>query len=312
MGSLLIFLGAAVSAAGCACLFMARIVRLSRRELRAGGIAPPPAARTRPRATVTVVMPALNEAESIGWVLEQLPEWVSEVVLVDGLSTDATEAIARQIVPDLVVVHQRTLGKGAALRAGFAVARGDIIVMLDADGSTDPTEMGRFVAALESGADFVKGSRHIGDGGSHDITRMRRLGNRGFVWLTNLIHRSDFTDLCYGYCAFWRRELGALALTADGFEIETELALHAVKAGLDVREVPSFELARRAGSSNLHPFRDGRRVLRTILAHRRWAAEAVEIGPDQTSLDQVGEPAGTGALGWNEPLGHEVAWRAVE
>ncbi|MDQ6777490.1 MAG: glycosyltransferase family 2 protein [Actinomycetota bacterium] len=214
------------------------------------------------------MIPALNEAGSIDWVLENIPAWVSEVVLVDGLSTDATEAVARNLRPDVVVVHQRQRGKGAALRAGFAAAHGDIIVMIDADGSTDPREMDRFVAALRSGADFVKGSRHMPGGGSVDFTRTRLLGNQVFVTLANLFFGVRFTDLCYGYCAFWRHHLEALALSADGFEIETQLVLNAVKAGLVIEEVPSVELERRAGSSNLNAFRDGRRVLATMIRER--------------------------------------------
>ena len=119
---------------------------------------------------MSVVIPTLNEVESLPWVIENLPDWVSELVIVDGLSTDRTEMLARSLRPDVVVVHQFQRGKGAALRAGFAACTSDIIVMIDADGSTDPREMDRFVEALEDGADFVKGSRHLGDGGSADFT----------------------------------------------------------------------------------------------------------------------------------------------
>jgi glycosyltransferase involved in cell wall biosynthesis len=218
--------------------------------------------------SVTVVIPTLNEEASLPWVLRHLPAWVAEVVLVDGLSSDGTERLARRLRPDLVVVHQHQPGKGAALRAGFAAASGDLVVMIDADGSTDPREMHRFVSALRRGADFVKGSRHMDGGGSADFTRLRSVGNRVFVMMANLLYRSRFTDLCYGYCAFWRHHLDALELTADGFEIETELVLNAVKAGLTIREVPSFELERRAGTSNLNAVRDGLRVLRTMLGQR--------------------------------------------
>jgi hypothetical protein len=234
--------------------------------------------------SVSVVIPAFNEEESIDWVLERLPAGVEEVVLIDGLSTDRTEAIARKLRPDIIVVHQRQRGKGAALRAGFAAARGDIIVMMDADGSTDPGELDRFVAALEAGADFVKGSRVAAGGGSIDLTPLRKAGNLGFVLLVNLLYGSRFTDLCYGYCAFWRRHLDSLALCADGFEIESELILNAVRAGLSIREVPSMELARRGGASNLRAFSDGSRVLRMILRHRfardsraRMAGSPIEL-----------------------------------
>jgi hypothetical protein len=218
--------------------------------------------------SVSVVVPALNEEESIDWVVENIPDWVFEVVLVDGLSVDGTELVVTDRRHDVVVVHQRTPGKGAALRAGFAAASGDIIVMIDADGSTDPREMSRFVNALVEEADFVKGSRNLQGGGSVDFTRLRSFGNLGFVWAANLLFKVRFTDLCYGYCAFWRRDLERLALTADGFEIEMELILAAVKAGLTIVEVPSIELERRAGESNLNAWTDGKRVLRTLLTQR--------------------------------------------
>jgi glycosyltransferase involved in cell wall biosynthesis len=233
---------------------------------------------TPQRPEVSVVIPALNEADSIGWVLRRIPDWVSEVVLVDGLSTDQTEQVARQLRPDLVVVHQRRPGKGSALRAGFAATRGEHIVMIDADGSTDPAEMARFVDALGDGADFVKGSRYLPGGGSADLTRVRSAGNRALAQLANLLYGSRFTDLCYGYCAFRRRLLDALTLTATGFEIETQLALNAVSAGLKVHEVPSYERPRRAGVSNLNAYRDGRRVLRTLLTQRQVRAESRKNG----------------------------------
>jgi glycosyltransferase involved in cell wall biosynthesis len=227
--------------------------------------------------TVSVIIPTLNEAESLPWVLEHLPSWVNEVVLVDGLSTDATEVLARRTRPDAVVVHQHRRGKGAALRAGFAAATGDIIVMIDADGSTDPREMHQFVAALKDGSDFVKGSRYMEGGGSADFTFLRSAGNKFFVVMANVIYGARFTDICYGYCAFWRKHLDALALTADGFEIETQLVLGAVKAGLEIRETPSFELKRRAGVSNLNAARDGLRILRTMLGQGDLRRDATTI-----------------------------------
>lgn len=243
---------------------------------------------------VSVVIPTLNEERSLPWVLRNLPEWVSEVVLVDGLSTDRTEAVARRMRPDVVVVHQHQRGKGAALRAGFAAASGEIIVMIDADGSTDPREMPRFVEALLAGADFVKGSRHIENGGSADFTRIRSAGNRVFVTLANLLYRSRFTDLCYGYCAFWRHHVEALALTADGFEIETQLVLNAVKAGLAIEEVPSFELQRRAGTSNLNAVRDGTRVLRTMLEER--ASTSPGVAGQRAGIDLVQQAMPNGVV----------------
>ena len=208
---------------------------------------------------------------------EHLPEWVTEVVLVDGLSTDATRVLARRARPDVVVVHQFRRGKGAALRAGFAAATGEVVVMIDADGSTDPREMDRFVRR-------PRGRRRLRQGlAPHGRRRLRRPHARcapgaTACWsvVANILYGSTFSDLCYGYCAFWRRHVDALGVTAEGFEIETQLVLGAVKAGLEMREVPSYELVRRAGTSNLNAMRDGLRIIHTMLSRdlRRNATAA--------------------------------------
>ena len=228
--------------------------------------------------TVSVVIPAKNEARNLPAVLAALPATVDDVILVDGASVDDTVAVARSARPGIRVVRQGRAGKGNALAAGFAAARGDYIVMIDADGSMDPGEIDRYVAALEQGADYAKGSRCVRGGGSADLTRLRRWGNWSLNLLTNLLLGTKFTDLCYGYNAFRRGCLTAMALPdatdprpqwGDGFEIETLINIRVASAGLTVREVPSFESPRRFGTSNLHTFRDGFRVLRTILRERR-------------------------------------------
>jgi glycosyltransferase involved in cell wall biosynthesis len=224
----------------------------------------PPGEREH-RTTISVVIPTKNEAQNISWVLERIPHWIDEVVLVDGQSTDGTIEAARRVRSDIVVVEQHSRGKGLALQAGFAAATGDIIVMLDADGSMHPAEIDRYVALLASGFDFVKGSRFMAGASSVDITWLRRIGNNFLLSLTNAIYRTRFTDLCYGYCAFRREFLDRLALTAAGFEIESQLVARACINALRITEVPSLELARRHGQSNLRTFRDGRRVLWTLL-----------------------------------------------
>jgi glycosyltransferase involved in cell wall biosynthesis len=240
--------------------------------------------------TVSVVIPAKNEAGNLPSVLPELPSMVTEVVLVDGRSHDATIEVARVLRPDIRTVVQCYRGKGDAMACGFAVASGDIIVMLDADGSADPGEIPAFVEALVAGADFAKGSRCMPGGGSADLTRIRRLGNGALTRLVNLLFGSRYTDLCYGYNAFWRDCLPRLNIDCTGFEIETQINVRATRVGLDVREVPSFELNRLHGSSNLHPVRDGLRVLRTILSERvrrvrppgpAWAALTGELRTEQ-------------------------------
>jgi glycosyltransferase involved in cell wall biosynthesis len=165
---------------------------------------------------------------------------------------------------DVVVVSEPNAGKGFAVRAGLAAATGDIIVMLDADGSMDPQEIGWFVTPLQHEFDFVKGSRYVTGGGSEDITLLRSAGNRALTRLANIVLHSNYSDLCYGYIAMRRECLQILELQSEGFEIETELIVRASRAGLRIAEVPSNELTRISGNSNLHTFRDGWRVLRTL------------------------------------------------
>lgn len=217
---------------------------------------------------VSCVIPALNEERNIVWVLERLPDVVDEVILVDGDSTDDTVAVSVEARPDLRVVGQDRRGKGAALRAGFAAARGDVVVMIDADRSMDPLEIQRFLDRLDEGFDLVKGSRFLEGAGTTDMEPIRRWGNGVLRNMVNTLFRADFTDLCYGYIAFRRDVLGQLDLQTDGFEIETEIIVRALNSGLRISEVPSFEAPRAHGESNLHTWRDGRRVASTLLRHR--------------------------------------------
>jgi glycosyltransferase involved in cell wall biosynthesis len=223
----------------------------------------------RPEAPrVSVVIPAMNEAENLPYVLPRIPADVYEVLLIDGNSADDTVAIASQLMPSIRIVEQVGRGKGAALTTGFAACTGDVIVMLDADGSTDPAEIPLFVGGLVAGADFVKGSRFICGGGTADMPFHRKLGNQGFVLLTRIFFRTSFSDLCYGYNAFWKDVVEGLELTATGFEVETMMNIRAHRNGLRVAEVPSFEYKRHHGIGRLRTFPDGMRVLRTIFAER--------------------------------------------
>ncbi|MEV7964539.1 glycosyltransferase family 2 protein [Sphaerisporangium sp. NPDC088356] len=237
--------------------------------------------------TVSVVVPAMNEAENLPHVFATLPHWIHEIVLVDGNSTDDTVAVARRLRPNLRVIQQRGKGKGDALRTGFAECTGDIIVMIDADGSTDGREIIHFVGALVTGADFVKGSRYASGGGSDDLTISRRLGNSVLRTMVNWIYGTRYTDLCYGYNAFWARHLDVLDLDCEGFEVETVLNIRAARAGLRVHEVPSHERCRIHGESNLRVVRDGWRVLKTIMREwRRPLTEAVPAPTAQPAADQ--------------------------
>jgi glycosyltransferase involved in cell wall biosynthesis len=218
--------------------------------------------------SVSVVVPTLNEAANLPHVFSLIPTDVFEVLVVDGHSTDDTVEVARALREDVRIVLQNSRGKGNALACGFAAARGEIIVMIDADGSTDPREIPAFVQALMDGADFAKGTRFGEGGGSEDITWHRDLGNKGLNGIVNMLFRTGYTDLCYGYNAFWARCLKHMQVDCDGFEVETLMNVRIARSGMKIQEVGSVELERIHGESKLHPVRDGLRVLRTIIKER--------------------------------------------
>jgi glycosyltransferase involved in cell wall biosynthesis len=248
------------------------------------------------RTVISVVIPARNESRNIAFVLDRLPPIVDEVIVVDGHSVDDTIAAALAAWPDVVVVPQTRQGKGNALAAGFSVCKGDFVVMIDADGSMDPAEIPVFIAALDGGAHYAKGTRFAAGGGSDDISRTRDIGNRLLNGLTNSLFRTQFSDLCYGYNAFRRECLPMFGLPdahdttlqsrwGDGFEIETLINVRVAKAKLVIHEIPSFESARRSGESNLRTFRDGLRVLATILRERCSRADTFASHTHLPSID---------------------------
>jgi glycosyltransferase involved in cell wall biosynthesis len=234
---------------------------------------------------VSVLIPARNEAPNIAHVLATLPHDVHEVLLVDGGSTDGTIETARAAMPDIRVIKQTGIGKGDALATGLAECTGDIVILLDADGSADGAEIPRFVDALMEGADFAKGSRFLDGGGSSDLTWLRRAGNRAFCRIVNGLYGTRYSDLCYGYNGGWVTALRRLALDCPGFEVETVMNIRSARSQLAVAEVPSFEFPRLHGESNLHPFRDGWRVLKAIVRERRRCADGpVELAPPATPV----------------------------
>lgn len=234
---------------------------------------------------VSLVIPTLNEAENLKLLLPRIPNWVHEIVIVDGRSTDGSAEVAQSLRDDVRIVLEPRKGKGAALLAGFRAASGDAIVMLDADGSMAPDEIIVFVAALMSGAEFVKGSRFMQGAGTSDMTLVRRLGNLGLTWAVRALYGSSFSDLCYGYMAFWTKHVPLLECQCDGFEIETLINIRALKSKLKIVEVASFESERIHGESNLRAIPDGWRVLKTIFRERfsRPALQPVAMPAEKTA-----------------------------
>jgi glycosyltransferase involved in cell wall biosynthesis len=201
-------------------------------------------------------------------------------VIVDGQSTDGTIETIKDIRPDAKIIIEKPGGKGKALKTGFENSSGDLIVMMDADGSNDPGEMRQLIEPLLDGYEVSKGSRMLPGGGSDDMTLFRKFGNSIFVGLVNTIYGANYTDLCYGYRAFKREALEELKCNSSGFEIETQQSIRIRKAGLKVIEVPSFEARRIHGESNLNSFKDGWRILNVIAGEYLKKAEPERIYVD--------------------------------
>jgi glycosyltransferase involved in cell wall biosynthesis len=249
---------------------------------------------------ISVVIPTLNEARNLPYVFKAIPFDIHEIIVVDGYSIDDTLAVVRQLRPEARIVMQTRRGKGNALACGCIAATGDIIALIDADGSNDAAEIPEFVAALLAGADFAKGTRFAKGGRSTDITHLRRLGNRMLTAIVNLLYGARYTDLCYGFNVFWRKHLSVVGFDpdivqptdnrsefwGDGFEIETLINVRIAAAKLTVVEVPSFEHARIHGVSNLSALSDGLRVLRTILYERFAAPRQRQMSPARRTVSE--------------------------
>ncbi len=215
-----------------------------------------------------MIICALNERDSLPRVLARLPQWVSEVLLVDGRSTDGTVETARRIYPGIKIVTQTGRGKGDALRCGISAAGGRIIVTLDADGATDPAEMGRFIAPLQSGYDFAKGSRFKEKTPSPRPLH-RVFGNFVITSAFNILFGARYTDVCSGYNAFWKEKiLGVDLQSADGFENEPLFNARVRKAGLKVVEVSHTDGGRFAGEVKEKSWRQGPKALKSLFRER--------------------------------------------
>ncbi|MGD0644644.1 MAG: glycosyltransferase family 2 protein [Candidatus Bathyarchaeia archaeon] len=220
-----------------------------------------------PPFNVGIVIPTLNEEKNLKEVLFRSNDaGYYNILVIDGKSKDNTIKVATK--GGAKVVLQVGQGKGSAIRQVLSNRYFDVdaMVLMDADGSMDPTEIPAFVEALNSGADIVKGSRFLKGGRTYDMDAIRRCGNSMLMFFVNFLWRAKYTDLCYGYAVFSKRAIEKLApvLESDGFEIETEIFIKALELGLVVKEVPSVEYARKHGNSNLHAFKDGCKILKTV------------------------------------------------
>jgi glycosyltransferase involved in cell wall biosynthesis len=228
--------------------------------------------------SVTLIIPVLDEADGVREIFPRIPPMVRQLIVVDGGSRDDTVKVVRRLRPNAEVVRQRGRGKGAALKTGLALAESELIVTMDGDGSMRPEDIPAFVAKLVEGHDFVKGSRALPGAGSDDFTRLRQWGNTGLTRIANVIFGSSYTDLTFGYDAYWRSTIEHLGELADGFEFEIQAAIRAATVGMRIAEVPAHEPARVGGASKLNPISDGWAILRIILAETS-PRRATRLGP---------------------------------
>jgi glycosyltransferase involved in cell wall biosynthesis len=218
---------------------------------------------------ITLIIPTLNEADGLREILPRVPAYIAELIVVDGGSTDDTVAVVNELRPDALVLEQSGRGKGNALKTGADVARGQIIVMMDADGSMNPEDIVLFVDKLLDGADFVKGSRVLPGAGSNDFTKLREFGNNFLTRAANVVGGGGYTDITFGFTGYWKSALADLGDLSDGFGYEMQAAVRAARGGMITAEVPTHEPARVGGESKLNPFTDGWSILRVILGERK-------------------------------------------
>lgn len=208
--------------------------------------------RPKDYPTISVIICTLNEESSLPFVLPKVPEWVDEVLLVDGHSIDATVEIATQLYPKVRVLYQPGKGKGDALKLGIGTAKGEIIVTLDGDGETPPEELGRFIQPLLDGNDFAKGSR-LRKRRPPKMPRYRWFGNKVLACTCNILYGTRFSDICCGYNAFWKSKFLKLNLSSGenevGCSMEQQIIVRARKAGMNIMEVPVNSDGRIAGKS---------------------------------------------------------------
>lgn len=212
---------------------------------------------------ISVIIPTLNEEENLPYVLSTIPRYVSEIIVVDGYSKDKTVEIAKRYNAKILYSKE---GKGATLIKGLNAAKGDIVIMMDADCSHRTEEFGLLIEGIKAGYDACMGSRFIQGGGTYDMPWIRKAGNRFFVFIVNLFWNMNYSDLCYGYRSFNRNAIKKLNLESNGFAIETEISIKAAKNKLKVLEVPSFEKKRRYGEGKLRTFGHGIEISRKIIS----------------------------------------------
>lgn len=216
---------------------------------------------------VSVIIPSLNEAASIGKVIDEikaLPRGtVAEIIVVDGDSPDGTAKIAQE--HGARVIRQTGRGYGAAFIEGIKNSKGEVVVLMDADGSHDPKDIPLMLDKIRDGYDYVMASRYAPGARSEDDWLIRYIGNKFFTWLTNLLHGTKVTDSLYLYTAIKKDKLDEVELKSRSFEFCTEILVKCHRAGLKFGEVAAVERKRQGDKTKVNALRDGVKILWVIV-----------------------------------------------
>jgi glycosyltransferase involved in cell wall biosynthesis len=213
---------------------------------------------------IVCLIPTLNEAPTVGEVIQKAKDHVDRVIVVDGHSSDDTSLVARKL--GVEVLPQEGKGKGMALRTAFSKIDEDIYVTIDGDATYDATEINSLVQPIIKGeADMVVGSRLDGKMDEGAITGFHQFGNRAFNAIINILNGSRISDSQSGFRAIDGRWVKSLGLDTEGVEIETEITIRAIKKGMRVKEVPITYKKRNGAPSKLGGFGAGFRIAKTIL-----------------------------------------------
>ena len=221
---------------------------------------------------VCVLLPALNEEETIGKIIDEIPldelekkNYRVEVVVIDNGSTDRTSEVAT--AKGASVISEPERGKGRAIRKAFESVKGDFVFMLDADFTYPATYIPQTLELLENKYDVVLGSRLRGNMEDGAMNKLNLVGNHLLALLANLLYRSGISDMCTGYWGFRGEVIKNMNIDAIGFELEANMLIEATKKGYRIGELP-IHYRRRGTPTKLSALKHGFKIGRTLIRKR--------------------------------------------
>lgn len=204
------------------------------------------------KLSVSIIIPTKYEAEGLDSVIKSVKKYADEIIVVDGHSNDGSKEIAAKNKVKFFLDHGK--GKGDGVRLGLKIAKGEVVIIFDSDGSPDAHDIPKLFKEIEKGADMVITSRRTGGSSDFQMTPngiVRTFGSDLMAYLVNKKFKTNFSDVLYNFRAIRKNTINKLHLTSDGFDIEQEMLVKALQNGLKVVEIPSREKARGWGKSKL-------------------------------------------------------------